>query len=298
MSDFGALEPHQLPNGSHVFYRDSDHAYYREVVERKAGWCGKGRLTGVSTVTAPFDFKPDLLMKWAARMNGEGIAVLAAEGLSLEDADDMRSALRWLESAESIWGALLDAELTYEHLRDASAASGTAIHKHALHALSTGRPVPDLDVLSDEERGCAQGVMAFWLDCDPEPLQSEQVVADLELGVAGRLDLRCLLGAGRYRGETVMVDAKSKLGDSRYVPIKHHAQLAGYEHCARVCGVGESDRQLILLVDAEGGYELIEGQADAEDFGFGVEVYRRSARIGSAAKRARKAAAEAEQVAA
>lgn len=275
MSDFGPFERHEMPNGTEVFYRDSDHAYYQGAQEKKNGeWSGKGRLTGVSTVVAPYDFRPDRLLNWAARTNGEGVAILAAEGLSQEDPDDMRTALAWLSSADAIWQALTNAELTFNHLRDARAAEGTNVHEHALRALATGRPVPDLSALTPAERGYARGVIAFWHEREPVPTHSEQVVADLDLGVAGRFDLRCDL---LWQGERVhaIVDCKT----SGFIPTKHHAQLAGYEHCAVRSGFDPTDIRLILQVDAKGGYELIEAQASAPDFIIAVELYRRAAQI-------------------
>jgi hypothetical protein len=276
-----------MPDGSVVYYRDSDHSYFRGVKAKGDGWAGTGRLTGVSTVVKPMDFDPGRLLRWAARLNGEGIAILAADGLSLDDADDMRAALSWLGSAESIWRALEDSGLTFEDVRDRAAQRGTNVHKFALHALATGSPVPAFDLLTEETRGYARGVMAFLHECEPEPLQAEQVVWSDELGVAGRFDLRARLHGGGFDGATCLVDAKT----SGFISTKHHGQLAGYDLLARECGVGGSDRLLILQVDAEGGYELVEAQATPEEFVDALRVYRGAARIGSAARAASKVAA-------
>lgn len=299
MTDFSPFEVHELPNGTTVYYRDSDHSYWQAVEKRKGEWGGKGRLTGVSTVVGPFDFRPDALLRWAAKSNGAGIAMLAAEGLSLEDAEDMRGALRWLESSESIWSALRDAQATFEDLRGQAAERGTNVHLHALHALARGEPIPDLPKLTEEEHGYARGVIAFWHEHEPRPLQAEQVVADLELGVAGRFDLRCEPEARCERptcpchhlppGAIAMVDAKT----SGYLSNKAHVQLGGYEHCARTSGIGESDAQWTLQVTEDGGYELVLSTATAEDFAAGLDVYRRAGRIGREANAARKAREEA-----
>lgn len=288
------FERHELPCGQVVYYRDRDHAYFRGAKENKDGsWSGTGRLTGVSTVVSPLDFRPDSLMKWAAKRNGDGIAILAKIGLDCLELDDMRDALAWLESGEKIWAALEQGGLTFDQLRDDAATRGTNVHKHALHRLATGAPVPAFDRLTEEERGYARGVMAFWHECEPTPLQAEQVVFSDRLGVAGRFDLRAQL-SGSYMGQsllgaTCMIDAKT----SGYIAAKQHGQLAGYDLLARESGIGESERLLILQVTPEGGYELVDVTATHEDFEDALRVYRASARISREAKaawRARQAA--------
>lgn len=290
MSDFDPFEKHTMPDGTHIFYHDDRHAYFRDVTQKKGKWCGVSRLTGVSSVVKPLDFNPDGLLGWAARLTCEGVAQLAADGLGLQEdvrrgvvaPDAISAALVWLESGPSITAALKDAELTWAHLRDQAATRGTNVHLRALHALARGAAVPDFDALTPEERGYARGVLAFWHEHDPEPLESEQVVFSATHGVAGRFDLRC-----RLDGDVVLLDAKT--ATSSFIPTKHHAQLAGYETLARECGLGASDRQVMLRVDADGKYELVDGTATAEDFLAALRVYRASARINRESNAARKA---------
>lgn len=299
MREIGPFEEHRLPSGVTVYYRDSDHSYWSGIkgTEEK-GYTGTGRLTGVSTVASPLDFRPDNLMKWAAHLQGHGVSVLAAEGLSLEDVEDMRGALQWLATGDSVWNALEEARLLFSDRRDDAASRGTNVHKHGLHAMAEGRPVPDLSLLTAEEQGFVRGIMAFWHECEPEVLQAEQVIAIPEHGVAGRFDLRARLH-GTYRGERLggavcMVDAKT----SGFVPAKHHGQLAGYDLGAITSGFGPSDRQMILQVDAFGRYELIDGQGTHDDFLDALRVYRASGRINRECGKARRAAAAPQAVAA
>lgn len=288
--DFAPFEHHVMPSGAEVWFRSSDHAYFAGVKPDAAkGYTGVGRLTGVSTTVAPLDFRPDNLLKWAAHLNGRGVSILAADALSLEDADDMRSALAWLSSADSIWHTLSDARLLFSDFRESRATQGTNVHLHSLSALASGRPVPDRRMLTDEEWGYARGVMAFWHVMEPEPLQYEQVVVSHTHGVAGRFDLRCRIGP-----ETWLIDCKT----SGFIPAKHHGQLAGYDLLAIESGFGGADRLGVLQVDAQGGFELIDGQASHEDFLAALKVYRASGRINTAARRARKAAQQAVEAAA
>jgi hypothetical protein len=270
------MEVHTMPDETEVWYRESDHSYWRSRKIKPDGTeGGTGRLVGVSTVVAPLDFRPDGLLSWAARLTCEGVA-------SLSRAGDAPPA--WLESGESINGALMVANLTWQHLRDQAATRGTNVHLRDLHALARGAAVPDFAALTEEEQGYARGVLAFWHEHEPYPFESEQVVWSATHGVAGRFDLRCLLD-----GEVVLLDAKT--ANSSFVPAKHHGQLAGYELLARECGIGPSARQVMLRVDAEGGYELIDSTAGPEDFLAALTVYRASARIARECKTARKAVA-------
>lgn len=310
LADF---EECQMPNGAVCWYCDCRHAYYRSVAPVRKGdpdgdWKGVGRLTGVSTVVGPADFNPGRLLAWAARTDVEGVAELFRRSVEAAEAEEEALDVSWLGSRESIQRELRRYGLTYGDVRDQAADRGTNTHMHALHALAAGKRVPDYHALSEEEQGYAQGVVAFWLDHDPEPLQAEQVVMDAGLGVAGRFDLRCEIGrrCGRpgcpcagvrrvvgeieaYAGgevdpSVVLLDCKT----SGFIALKMHVQLAGYEHCARVSGFGFSEAQWILQVDEGGGYALIPSCAATGDFVAVADVYRRAAVINKLAEKDRK----------
>jgi hypothetical protein len=274
----------ELPDGTGLFYVDEDHSYWRRKPDGSRG----ARLTGVTTVVKPLDFRPDNLMRWAARLNGEGIAELVSPALSAEP-DTIPDALSWLCSAESIWEALVEAKLTYEHIRDRAAERGTNVHELALKALAEGKAIPNLAEFSQEERGYAQAVLAFWRDHDPQPTHVEQVVCDSELGVAGRFDLRCGFGSASSPGGVGVIDAKT----GGYISEGAHAQVAGYRLLAERCGIGRTDWGLILKLNPDGTYELIDVEATAESFLLAVKTYREAARIAREARKARKAAQEA-----
>lgn len=276
----GDAELYRLPSGVEVVYRDRDHSYWRAATLQRDGTSKcSGRLTGVSTVVSPYDWRPDFLMKWAAGINAEGVAALAAEGLSLDSPDDMRAALAFLSSGESITGALADAKLSYEDTRDDAARRGTNVHKYALQALAQGVAVPQRVNMTDEEWGYAQGVMGFWLEHHPTVLACEQVVADLDLGVAGRLDLLCRMP--EFGDAVSVIDAKT----SGFIPNKHHVQIAGYAHCAKVCGlVDEEPGGFILQVTPDGDFDLIPVAATADSLKRAIGVYRDAAVIGNAAR--------------
>jgi hypothetical protein len=211
-------------------------------------WVGvqSERLTSVTTAIKPMDYEADGLMRWAVRQAHAG--------------------LDWAD------------------VREERAKEGTKVHKHALYALATGRPVPDFDQLTEDEQGYARGVLAFWHEHEPATELSEQVVYSPPDRVVGRLDLIAWMGATPKR---VMVDAKTKTSTSTYVSAKHHGQLALYDHCAQACGVGATDEQYVLNVWPDGSYELVRCQATAEDALAALTVYRAAARINGACKRER-----------
>lgn len=276
MTDLG--EELVLPNGSGLYYVDKDHAYYL----RKADGSRGRRLTSVTTVIKPVDFRPDNLMKWAAKQNGIGIAQLINEVTAIEDAEEMRGALEWATTAESIWSTLEQAKLTYDDVRTEAGRRGTNVHKRTLEALAKGEPTPDYAGLLPEDRNHSRAVVQWWLDNDMEPgscLNVEQMVVSERLGVAGRFDLRAKIpGLDGPR----LVDLKT----SSFIGESAHVQLAGYDYVARECGIGGSVGQHVLQVFDDGSYRFIEGQATHEDFLAAVDLYRRAGRLQNAGRKA------------
>lgn len=301
MSEYGDLRQIELPNGAAIYYRDKDHSYWQDIKERRDGtWGGTGRVPGISTATKPLDYRPDNLMRWAAKTNLEGVALLAAEARCLDEADSILGALNCFESAETLWRELELRDLTYEDLRERRATEGTNIHEKVLYALATGRRVPSLAKLSTAERGFGQAMLKAWRDLDPDPLQAEQVVYSQINRFAGRFDLRANISAETIRklaakqkvpeswatglNETWLLDAKT----SGYISIAAHAQIAGYELAADECGFGTSDRQVILQLAEDGTYQLIGSVATGADFLAGLDAYERAKRLTSDAGKDRR----------
>lgn len=265
------IEACDVPNGTVFFYRDSDHSYWRELAPKKDGTIsGKGRLTGVSTVVGPMDWRPDNLMGWAAKLELDGVCqLMRLDGVAVS-----------FDSAESLRDSLKDHGLTWRDVREQAAYRGTNVHQHAMHALAKGEQIA-FDELTQEERGYAQGVAGFWLDHEPDVIAAEAAVCDLELGVAGRLDLLCRIG-----GETLIVDAKT----SGYLSAKFSAQLAGYSMLAEASGYEAPTGGAILQVREDGTYRLVRVPLDHTDFTAALEVYRREAEIKKQLRKAEKEA--------
>lgn len=166
------------------------------------------------------------------------------------------------------------------HIRNRAGTRGTNVHLHALHALAKGQATPDYQEMTEEERGYATGVVDWWLDRLPKTLLAEQVVADLELGVAGRLDLICVL-----RGDHVLVDAKT----GNYVGAKDAVQQAGYTRLAEASGFPKPDWAMLLHLKADGTYKEVPVSATEEDFIAACRMYDRRRAINSEIRDAIKA---------
>lgn len=266
VSDKGELI--ELPNGSRCYWVEDGHAYYRCKPDGNRGQ----RLTGVSTVCAPLDFRPDALLRWVERLTLEGVS----RGFGGQEVPGDPHVLR-----QRLGGL----GLNWEAIRDAASERGTNVHVQMLEALATGGEIPDLSTMPIEQRGYGQAVMKWWLDRSPEPLQWEQVVLDEENGYAGRFDLRCTMTTP-FGPEIQLWDLKT----SGFISTKAHAQVAGYDLGARASGIGPSEALWILQVHEDGTYTEIPAQADHADFLAALDVYRRSGRISGAATRARKQA--------
>lgn len=280
-------ERHQMPNGDSCWYIDEhptneklSHSYWRH--NEETGKKGT-RMAGVTTVVKPLDFKPDNLMKWAAKTQLRGAAILIERALLAGEADAKQLLATFRDNPDEGWQIIEAEELTFNDVRDQAADSGTKIHEQALRALAEGRPMPDLTGLTDREKGLAEAVHAFWFDLSPKVHAHEYVVCDPELGIAGRPDLLCELHLDGGPASTVVLDLKT----GGYISTAHHGQVAGYRRMSNAGEFPQADGGLILQVSEDGTYRLIPVQATPEEFEMSVLTYRASGRIGNAARRAR-----------
>jgi hypothetical protein len=169
--------------------------------------------------------------------------------------------------------------------RDEAADRGTAVHL-AFETLGRGEPLR-LSTYPAEWRGWMQGVARAWLALNPTVRESEQIVCHREHGYAGRFDLFADAGG------PALIDYKSGKGK---VYDKAHYQTRLYEMARRACGMEPADRIVIVGVDNDGGFQLVECEATEEDALALLHTFKGRKRInaGMAAQRkALKAAAKA-----
>lgn len=277
----------ELPNGQCIFYDDTAHAYYRakwvetiiprsdlprkefvKDVERQAKqtgeWKRSTRLTGASTLCKPYSYDSGRLLAWKERMTCEGVADLYIKH-GLTD-------LTWLNSGDAIKAKLKAEALTADDVRDRKADVGTRAH-WVLEELAAGRePMP--------EDGYGEAVVSWWQSRQPTVLNCEQFVYSATHGFAGRFDMRAKLHdlAGfplAAEDDVYLIDLKT----SSWVAPSYHVQIALYDLAARECGVGASNKHIILQVKEDGTWREVYSRATEDDALAAIAVYRGAGRI-------------------
>lgn len=265
----------EFPTGTALWYRDSDHRYHigRRKLAAPEEWERGPRLTSVSTLVKPLDFEKDKLLRWAARENGKGIAIEVKRLLS-NSAVPVEQ-LEWLTDHETIWARLESKRLTFNDIRDAKADLGTLVHE--LFETLALEGSPDLSHMDPLTRLYASRVIEWWDEKRPEVVATEQFVLSYSYGYAGRFDLLAWV-----EGKLKLIDLKT----SKWIGPAYHAQLAGYEHAGRECGVIEGECEPMVLQVSETGWSEVKGVASETDFLNALYTYRASRNI---EKRARAA---------
>jgi hypothetical protein len=240
MEMVGDFERHVMPNGSVVYYRDSDHSYYGEIqcksVKAQAySGVAATRLPSPSTIAKYADTDKDKLMDWVARMTKEG--------------KDWRQ-------QRAIKGGI--GELA--HARFA--------------ALLLGQEVTPLTDLPEKDRAYCEAVDRFFNELSESGewklLQQEAVVYSAKHKYAGRFDARLLIGE-----EVWLLDGKV----SGYIGKSYHNQLAGYDLAAEESGYGHTDHIGILQWLENGHYRVWPCHGTREGFLLNLGTYRDGKRL-------------------
>lgn len=274
----------ELPSGTKLYYRDSDHSYWKW--NPKTNKPGR-RATGVTTACKALDTDPSNLMRWAAKQQLIGAAKLV-EALGEEQA------VKLLADPDGCWAELEARAWTYNDVRDKAASEGTNVHRQAFEALAKGDPMPDLTGLGEREVGLAQAVHRFWFDHHPTADHVEQVVFSEKLGVAGRVDF--LGNIGHCDNETcgchdlhLLYTGVLDLKTGGYLGASAHAQVGGgYPKLAAESGFPEPGWAAMLQVRDDGTYEIVRAESSPEEFELAVLAYRAAGRINGAAGKARR----------
>jgi hypothetical protein len=218
------------------------------------------KLPAVSTIVGTLD-KSEPLKHWAERLAVEGCIELAKSG--------------WLpQDPQTALGRLYDEGLRHFQVSEQKAKRGSLTHED-LVAFGRGeapRPYSEIPV---EDRGFARGVASWFADFRPAVIESEQMVASVELGFAGRPDMTCTLGIKTLPDGSPaptglgLVDLKSHEKFPRTKPsqtypegnlktpyAENHFQLGLYEVARRESGYPPSDWRAVVRVDAEGNYDF------------------------------------------
>lgn len=162
--------------------------------------------------------------------------------------------------------------------RDEGAARGHAIHATFEHLAANGT-MTGLAAMPDEWRPYAQGAAGAWLELDPTPVLVEHMVCNPQHGYAGRLDLVADVG-----GKLTLIDWKTNRGR---VYDAAHLQTRLYDLALRAEGV-DVERILIVGVDGDGGFQLVECEASDEDALALLWLYKARKRINAGMANQRK----------
>jgi hypothetical protein len=237
------------------------------VKEERENWKDQVRTRGeklpsVTTVLGCLD-KPGLMYA-AEKLAVAGAIELAAGGELPLYVD---AALSRMKSRErrffQVWGKKAD--------------RGTLAHEDLVSVVAGGE-IRELSSYSNDEQGFIRGVSAFAADWRLDVVDQELMVASVEHGYAGRLDLRArthrIPGLGLWDLKTTESLPRYKGGEVKPPYPEHMAQLAGYELAARESGYGETDYQAVVRVDASGAYDMTVSWADQGCFLAFLGAYR------------------------
>lgn len=205
---------------------------------------------GVSSFVGALD-KP-ALMRWIEDQATRG-AVQAERMGELEGVpeDDWCERVRFLNLGASA-------------KRDEGADRGTVLHT-AYHSLAVEGKVPNPSDFPGVARPWLRGAMGAWLAMDPEPIASEEIVANPVHLYAGRPDLVAMVD-----GKVTLIDYKS--GKGRVFP-EAHFQTRLYSMALSFCGV-DVEQILIVGIDDDGGFQLVHCAASERAAEALIAVYR------------------------
>lgn len=187
----------------------------------------------VTTILNVVD-KPALVW-WGMKVGVEGVCQLRNHGEELP----------W-DDPEGVVDLLKRHRLTTYYVKRRAADRGTSLH-NALEAYLKHGTVPNVANFPVADRGYVQALASALLRLDLRAIESEQVVASLEHGYAGRFD-HLLLADDPELGLT-RIDLKT--GKNVY-PDTQFPQLEAYEHAAVEMGKQASENRAVLLLREDG----------------------------------------------
>lgn len=173
-------------------------------------------------------------------------------------------------SEEDILRVMRKLGLGADAARDEGSDRGKAVHA-AMHTLATeGRPPNPAD-FPEAWRLWLQGSMRAWLALDPLVIASEEIACHPQLAYAGRPDLLAVVG-----GKVTLIDYKTGKGK---IYDGAHYQTRLYALALLRCLGLKVERILIVGIDDDGGYQLVECEASAGDAISLIGTYRSRKRI-------------------
>lgn len=159
-------------------------------------------------------------------------------------------------------------KLTTNHIKEEAGLRGTNVHA-VLEDFGVGLP-PDPMKFPADQRGYVAALSKWWLDQEPEMLESEVIVGSREHRYAGRFDGVVLFHAGPYEGRRCLIDLKT----SKSVYLSHLKQLRGYEVAYREMEAGDPfDHMLVIHANKHGDYNVVESFITEEHWVSAVQYF-------------------------
>lgn len=212
------------------------------------------RMVSVTTLLDSICPKPGL-PPWA---EAKGIAG-AVRAVQL---GEITAATDPLEAVERVRGLRLGADAA----RDEAAERGLDMHALLEAYMRTGDP-PSINDFPVEQHGYVQAAARWLLTAQPEPQQIEELVCEPASGFAGRSDLVAVIEGFRTR-----VDFKTS--ERAAIWSSSHLQVGLYERAALACGDAPADRQVIVVLAADGSYRSMLSMATPELVDAALAFYR------------------------
>jgi hypothetical protein len=234
-----------------------------------------------TSITTPLNvLAKDSLLYWTEGLGVQGMLELRDLGVL---ADTKAECLREMERRGLRWW----------QARDKAADRGTDIHDDLLK-LVTGEMV-HLDHYPVELQGFVRGVSAWFADRRPKLVLAETMVASPRHRLAGRFDLRCIIGGRDLLVDLKTTDTLPKCKDCEGTGLtlkqgKSHAKCGGTGFSRRFgstnfsspatgslsveSGYDPPDGQAVLRVDSHGAYDFRETCAEPDDYLTVLEVHR------------------------
>lgn len=237
-----------------VEYRDASHRYWLHD--------GETRVPAISVTSALKVLDKPMLLKWAESCGAEGAITLERQGQ-----------LTGVHPSQVIDIVRMNG-LGMEAKRDAGADRGTAVHS-VLELWAREETVPNLSDFPAEVRGYVQGLCGWLLAAHPKPSSVERFVGSLEHCYAGRLDMRATLD-----GRDCIVDLKTNPRGRVY--DEAHLQARAYALADVECGSPEPEGIVIVAVGEDGGFEMVECEAEGGDWLAVLSTHRALSRLRSA----------------
>lgn len=207
------------------------------------------RFDPISGVSGCMD-KPGLAPK-AAKLEREGVVELVRQGVDVTQLDE-----------RELLHALRDAGLHYDSVWGVARARGDIAHDHLLHLLRDNEVARRSDY-DDSIWPWIQAGMKWELDCQPEWIDGERMVASVEHRVAGRFDLLARFPDDRVGRIDFKTVTEWKHATTKAAPLlppfyENLIQPELYETSAVESGYPASDFQAIVRLGPDGDYDVTE----------------------------------------